>query len=75
WQWMTHGATLDDGRKITPALYNEMLEEEMDAIKAEIGDKTFDNGRFPEAVKLFDQMIRDEDFVEFLTLPAYELIK
>ncbi|MEL7433682.1 MAG: malate synthase A [Chloroflexota bacterium] len=75
WQWMTHGATLDDGRKITPALYNEMLEEEMDAIKAEIGAETFDGGRFPEAVKLFDQMIRDEDFVEFLTLPAYELIK
>jgi malate synthase len=74
WQWLHHGAKLADGRAITPSLYNQMLEEEMDAIRSEIGNKRFNSGRFDDAVKLFDGMIRSDDFPEFLTLPAYEYI-
>ena len=74
WQWLHHGAKLDDGRAVTPSLYNQMLEEEMDAIREEIGDERFNNGRFDDAVKLFDGMIRSDDFSDFLTLPAYKYI-
>jgi malate synthase len=74
WQWLHHKATLADGRTVTNELYSQMLEEEMDAIHGEIGDDAFLNGRFPEAVKLFDEMIRSDEFREFLTLPAYEYI-
>jgi len=34
----------------------------------------FDSGHFDRARQLFDDMIRSDDFVEFLTLPAYEYL-
>jgi malate synthase len=74
WQWLHHGAKLDDGRTVSLDLYQQMFEEEMDAIREEVGKEAFSNGRFPEAAKLFDEMIRKDEFTEFLTLPAYQLI-
>ncbi|MCA9914967.1 MAG: malate synthase A, partial [Anaerolineae bacterium] len=75
WQWLHHRAKLDDGREITAELYNQLLEEEVDAIREEVGDQRFDSGKFQIAARLFDEMIRNEGFTEFLTLPAYEYIK
>lgn len=74
WQWLQHGAKLDDGRAITPSLYSQMLEEEIDSIREEIGDERFNDGRFADATKLFDQMIRSDDFSDFLTLSAHKYI-
>jgi len=74
WQWLHHNATLADGRPLDVALFGQLLEEEMDAIRSEVGDDRFNNGNFQLAMELFDQMIRDDDFAEFLTLPAYQHI-
>ncbi len=74
WQWLHHRATLADGRTITKELYGQMLKEEINAIREEIGDDIFNNGRFSEAVRLFDEMVRADEFQEFLTLPAYNYI-
>ena len=71
WQWLHHKAALADGRLLTPDLFGQLLEEEMEAIRSEVGDARFQQGRFQLAMELFDQMIRAEDFTEFLTLPAY----
>ena len=38
WQWIRHGATLDDGRQITPELVRELEDSELEKIRAEIGD-------------------------------------
>ena len=48
--------------------------EELVKIKAYVGEERFEDGRFNDAVKLFEQLIREEDFIEFLTLPAYDLV-
>lgn len=74
WQWLHHGACLSDGRKITPALIEEVLEDEMRAIEREIGAERFQNGQFDRARDLFSQMILTPTFTEFLTLPAYEYL-
>ena len=74
WQWLHHNATLSDGRPLTLALYSKLLEEEMDAIRGEVGSERFDSGRFQLALQLFDEMIRADDFSEFLTLPAYQYL-
>lgn len=74
WQWLHHNATLADGRPLTLALYGQLLEEEMDAIRSEVGDARFESGHFQRAMQLFDEMIRADDFSEFLTLPAYEYL-
>ena len=74
WQWLRHGASLDDGRQVSAALYGRLLEEEMDAIRGEVGEARFENGHFQLAMQLFDDMIRADDFIEFLTLPAYQYL-
>ncbi len=74
WQWIRNEAKLDDGRTITTALYNQLLDEELEKIKALLGEDTYAKGRFPEAIALFDELVTSEDFTEFLTLPAYDLI-
>ena len=68
WQWLRHKAKLDDGREVTPAMFNALLADEMAKLNAP------GTGRFIEAIKLFSDMSLAEEFAEFLTLPAYRLI-
>lgn len=74
WQWLHHSAVLADGRAITPTLIEEMLEAEMDAIRAETGDTRFASGQFEQARELFAQMVLQPEFTEFLTLSAYDYL-
>lgn len=74
WQWVHNGAELEDGRTITYELYQQLLPEELDNIKNYVGEERFDSGKFPEATALFDRLVKEKEFIEFLTLPAYELI-
>lgn len=74
WQWLFHGAALDDGRKVTPDLFRSILEDEMNRVREVLGAEVYDAGRFPEAIKLFADMSLASEFEEFLTLPAYKLI-
>jgi malate synthase len=73
WQWLAMGATLDDGRLVTRPLFERLLAEEMQALAADRAD--FATGRFAEAAGLFARMSLAEDFEEFLTAPAYELLE
>jgi len=74
WQWMRYGAKLDDGRVITPALYDELLPQVMAKIEEEVGAERFAKGHYAKAAELFTKMSKSADFEEFLTLPAYDLI-
>jgi len=73
WQWLHHpNAALDDGRKISMELYRTLLSEEMEKIKSMVGEKRFAAGKHELARQLFDQLVTEKDFAEFLTLRAYE---
>ena len=72
WQWIRHSAALPDGRKITVELARTMLKEELERIRGSIGDAKYAGGQFTLASKLFDEIMTSEEFVQFLTLPAYE---
>ncbi|MCB1128628.1 MAG: malate synthase A, partial [Verrucomicrobiae bacterium] len=72
WQWLHHpDARLDDGRAITPELYRSMVPEELDKIKSLLGESQYNEGRFPEAVEILNDLVLRDEFVDFLTLPAY----
>ena len=71
---MRYGAKLDDGRVVTPALYDELLPQVMAKIEEEVGAERFAPGRYAEAAELFTKMSKSDEFEEFLTLPAYEMI-
>jgi malate synthase len=66
WQWLKFEAPLDDGRRFTLDLFDALFEEETGLLQ-EVPNIT-------EAARLMHEMIVAEDLVEFLTLPAYELL-
>ena len=73
WQWIHHPkGVLTDGRKVTYALFKEMLPEELAKIKERIGEEAYNSGKFDLATKLFDEIIANDTLEEFLTLRAYE---
>ena len=74
WQWIHHETKLNDGRQITAHLFDEWMKEELEVIKTEIGKNRFNGGKFSVASSLFSEMIRKDEFDEFLTLPAYNYL-
>jgi len=74
WQWLHHGARLEDGRPVTLELVETVLGEELGRISGMVGEEAFDGGRYREAAGLFMDLTRAEALADFLTLPAYERI-
>ncbi|CAM3724489.1 malate synthase A [Alicyclobacillus pomorum] len=76
WQWIRHPkGILDDGRKVTVELFRQTLAEELNKIKATIGEAAYNAGKYEMAAKLMDDITTSDEFVEFLTLPGYELLE
>jgi malate synthase len=69
WQWMRHGATTDDGAPIDQGRYRSIREDELQRLRAE------NQGRYDEAATLLDELTLAHEFVEFLTLPAYDRLE
>lgn len=74
WQWIRHQKTLSDGQKVTKELFNRLLEEEFNVVKQELGEARFNSGRFAEAAKLMQRITTQDELIDFLTLPGYELL-
>jgi malate synthase len=77
WQWGHHGASLDDGRTVTRDLVRELATSELERIRTEIDDDEwfFSQGRPEDSRALFEHVALGDEFVEFLTLPAYERLE
>jgi malate synthase len=74
WQWIrSPKGRLDDGRKVTKELVAALLPQEMAKIRELLG-ADYAAGRYEEAAKIFADLVDSDRFVEFLTLPAYDLI-
>src|SRR3954452_22210052 len=65
WQWIRHG-------KFTREHVAQVLEQEMDKIRADVGEETWQKGRPDETREIFEKVSLGEEFPDFLTLPAYE---
>jgi malate synthase len=74
WQWLTHGAKLADGRRVTADLVRHTMQDELDQLRERLGPARFDSGKFALASTLFDQMMTGADFPEFLTTVGYEYL-
>jgi malate synthase len=82
WQWLKFEAPLEDGRRFTLDLFEQWFDEEV-GLLAEVhpprdfsgrGTSVAGGGASAEAARLMHNMIVADDLVEFLTLPAYELL-
>ena len=65
WQWVKHGARLNDGRPVTQQMVRDIIAEQKIKLK---------RGRMEEAADIFERMMTSADFAEFLTLEAYDYI-
>jgi len=65
WQWVKHGARLSDGRQVTQEMIRNTIAEQKNKLKG---------GRMSEAAEIFERMMTNADFAEFLTLLAYDYI-
>ena len=75
WQWIrSPKGKLDDGRKITREMVSALVPQELPKIREYLGDAGWALGKYEEAAKMFEEMCLDDNFVEFLTLPAYARI-
>ncbi|MBL37080.1 MAG: malate synthase A [Xanthomonadales bacterium] len=69
WQWSRHPAgRLEDGRNIDLALVRTFIGDALDEIRAESEGA---HSKFEQAAELLQAVTDDDDFVEFITLPAY----
>ena len=74
WQWIrSPKGTLDDGRKVTKELVATLLPEELGGIRKLLG-AAYADGQYDEAARIFADLVNNDTFVEFLTLPSYERI-
>jgi malate synthase len=74
WQWIQNGKQLSNGKTVTKELFREMLNEELQVVHGEVGEARYQDGKFREAAELMDRLTTADTLVDFLTLPAYEVI-
>ena len=70
WQWVHNRVLLADGRPVTPELVRTLLDEESARLRREGAD----GGRLEQARALFERVALADDYAEFLTLPAYDVV-
>ncbi|MFE3475572.1 malate synthase A [Streptomyces bacillaris] len=75
WQWINADVVFENGEHATAELARKVAAEELAAIRAEIGEEAFAAGRWQQAHDLLLQVSLDEDYADFLTLPAYEQLR
>ncbi|GIO24028.1 malate synthase A [Oceanobacillus sp. J11TS1] len=77
WQWVRYPkGILSDGRNVSLELVEQLLKEELQTIEGHVGSDAFISGNFKLAAEIFEALIKQDTFAEFLTIPAYEeLIK
>jgi malate synthase len=68
WQWIQHGVSTAEGQRITRELYRSLRDEEV----AKLGEPA--GNRYADAVSVLDSLIESDEFVTFLTIPAYEIL-
>jgi len=70
WQWVHNESKLEDGTVVTAALVRDVLDQEEAKVLADAAE----GNRFVEARAIFEQVALADDFVDFLTLPAYDAV-
>ncbi|MEO6586928.1 MAG: malate synthase A [Knoellia sp.] len=74
WQLISNEVTLaDTGRTVTRELVATLIDEEFERLRSEVDETTF-AAHYVPAKQLVSDLCLNEEFVDFLTIPAYELV-
>ncbi len=75
WQLIRNEVKLSDtGETVTRDLVSRILDEEVEKLREQVDAERFERYYRP-AKTLIADLVLSEDFTDFLTLPAYELVK
>jgi malate synthase len=74
WQWVANRVTLPTGEEVTAAKAREAIQIEMEHLREQPGERPFTRHRLEQARTLFEEVALPPGFLEFLTLPAYDLL-
>ena len=72
WQWVHHGATMDDGLPVTVSLIDDILADELKRAASSVDPTRY--AAYEQAAELMRQLIQSPRFTDFLTQPAYDRI-
>ena len=74
WQQIRNAVVLTDtGNTVTVDLVNQILAEETERLRGEVGEEAF-HRYYEPASRLISDICISEEYTDFLTLPAYELV-
>jgi len=71
WQWLRHGARLDDGRTVDTALFESVLTDEMSRLRSTLGEARWFAGKYEQAGRLFGHWSAAPQLADFLTTGLY----
>ncbi|HSR82842.1 MAG TPA: malate synthase A [Streptosporangiaceae bacterium] len=71
WQWLHNDVALAEGPMVTRDLVEQIIVEELAKIRTQLGG-AYDDSQYEQARSLFTEVALADEYVEFLTLPAYE---
>ncbi|WP_405106980.1 malate synthase A [Micromonospora sp. NBC_01405] len=74
WQWVRTGTVLDTDAVVTADLVRGLIAEEIAALRVELGVERFAASRYEVAREVFEEVALGTTYVDFLTLPAYQLL-
>ncbi|MFN0050518.1 MAG: malate synthase A [Cytophagales bacterium] len=74
WQWIHSKAKLEDGREINLGLYIDLRDDEIEKIQHTVGSKAYQEGQYIQAICIFNKLVVQHKWDDFLTLSAYDLI-
>jgi malate synthase len=74
WQWLHHGARLEDGRRVDAALLQQTLAELVSSLPERVGAVDVGRDQIPLAARLLGELTTGAEFAEFLTNVAYDYL-
>ncbi|GJM37193.1 MAG: malate synthase [Acidimicrobiales bacterium] len=74
WSWRHHAVEVSDGQILDDELLDQLIDEEFASLRAALAPAQWANGRFDEARTLLRDLVTTDDYPDFLTIPAYELL-
>ncbi|ACY18906.1 malate synthase A [Haliangium ochraceum] len=73
WQWVHHdSAKLSDGRPITAEMVRAWTREELERIRADLGDTAFAQARYEQAAAMIEDIATRPQLDDFMTSVAYD---
>lgn len=75
WQWIrSPKGVLADGRKVTKEMVSPLIADELKKTPGIVGEAAYAAGKYADGAAMLEKLIMDDNYEEFLTLPAYRAI-